>query len=315
MAPRNPEKLAKKTAYLDKLKNLLRECPQVLIVSGDHVGSKQMQEIRMSLRGKAHVLMGKNTMVRTALAQFQEENPDMDMSSLIEVVRGNVGFIFCVSDPEEVRGIVMANKVPAAAKAGVVAQVDVTIPAGPTGLDPAQTNFFQALNIATKIVKGQIELVTDVPLLKVGHKVQMSEQVLLSKLKILPFSYSLETKYIYDNGNVFDAAVLEITDEAILTKVTSALANLAAFSREIGIPCEASAPHAINNAFKNLAAICAVTDIEFDEVKTLKEFLADPSKFAAASAAPATAKPAAAAAAPIEEEEEDEGDAGFDLFD
>ncbi len=317
MAPRNPEKLAKKTAYLDKLKNFLRECPQVLIVSGDHVGSKQMQEIRMSLRGKAHVLMGKNTMVRTALTQFQEENPDLDMSSLIEVVRGNVGFVFCISDPEEVREIVMANKVPAAARAGVVAQLDVTIPAGPTGLDPAQTNFFQALNIATKIVKGQIEIVSDVPLLKTGHKVQMSEQVLLSKLKILPFSYSLQTKYIYDNGNVFDAAVLEITDEAILSKVTMALANIAAFSREIGIPCEASAPHAINNAFKNLAAICAVTDVEFPEVKTLKEFIADPSKFAAAAApAAGAAKPAAAAAAaPIEEEEEDEGDAGFDLFD
>lgn len=316
MAPRNPEKLAKKTAYLDKLKNLLKECPKVLIVSGDHVGSKQMQEIRMSLRGKAHVLMGKNTMVRTALAQFQDENPDLDMSALIDVVRGNVGFIFCVSDPEEVRTIVMANKVPAAAKAGVIAQLDVTVPAGPTGLDPAQTNFFQALNIATKIVKGQIEIVTDVPLLKTGVKIQMSEQVLLSKLKINPFSYSLETKFIYDNGNVFDAAVLEITDEVILSKVSAALANLAAFSREIGVPCEASAPHAINNAFKNLAAVCAVTDIEFAEVKTLKEFLADPSKFAAAApAAGAKAATSAAPAAAVVEEDEEEEAGDFDLFD
>jgi large subunit ribosomal protein LP0 len=316
MAPRNPEKLAKKTAYLDKLKNFLRECPRVLIVSSDHVGSKQMQEIRISLRGKAHVLMGKNTMVRTALNQFQEENPDLDLSSLLEVVRGNVGFIFCISDPEEVRKIVLANKVPAAAKAGVLAQCDVTIPAGATGLDPAQTNFFQALNIATKIVKGQIELVADVPLLKAGVKVQMSEQVLLQKLKINPFSYSLVTRYIYDNGNVFDASVLDITDAVILSKITRALANVAALSREVGIPCEASAPHAINNAFKNLAAVCAVTDIEFDEVKTLKEFLADPSKFAVA--APAAASPSKKAsaspkAAPKQEEEE-AGDMDFDLF-
>jgi large subunit ribosomal protein LP0 len=316
MAPRNPEKLAKKTAYLDKLKNLLRECPTVLIVSGDHVGSKQMQEIRMSLRGKAHVLMGKNTMVRTALNQFQEENPDMDLSALIDIVRGNIGFVFCITYAQEIRKIILANKVPAAAKAGVLAQSDVTIPAGPTGLDPAQTNFFQALNIATKIVKGQIELVSEVPLLKQGVKVQMSEQVLLQKLKINPFSYSLITKYIYDNGNVFDAAVLDITDSAILANVTKALANVAAFSREIGIPCEASAPHAINNAFKNLAAICAVTDIEFEEVKTLKEFLADPSKFATAAAPAASAAAAAPSpkAAPKQEEEE-AGDMDFNLFD
>ena len=314
MAPRNPEKLAKKTAYLDKLKNLLSSCPRVLIVSGDHVGSKQMQEIRIALRGKAYVLMGKNTMVRTALNQYQEENPDMDLSSLLEIIKGNIGFVFCISDPEEVRKIVLANKVPAAAKAGVIAPIDVTIPAGGTSLDPAQTNFFQALNIATKIVKGQIEIVNEVPLLKVGVKIQMSEQVLLQKLKINPFSYSLVTKYIYDNGDVFDAAVLDITDATIHRKMSRALAYVAALSREIGIPCEASAPHAISNAFKNISAVCAVTDIDFPEVKTLKEFLADPSKFAAAAAAPAAASGSPKKAAAVEEEEEGEEE-GFSLFD
>ncbi len=314
MAPRNPEKLAKKTSYLEKLKDLLHNFPKVLLVQADHVGSKQMQEIRIALRGKAHILMGKNTMVRTALNQFAEQYPESDVSALLEVIRGNVGFVFCVADADEVRKIILANKVPAAAKAGVVAAIDVTIPAGPTGLDPAQTNFFQALNIATKIVKGQIEIVNDVPLLKAGVKVQMSEQVLLQKLKINPFSYSLQTKFIYDNGSVFDAAVLDITDAAIVAKVTKAIAYVAAFSREVGVPCEASAPHAITNAFKNLAAIAAVTDVNFPEVATLKEFLADPSKFAkAAPAAGASPAKAAAAAPAVEEEEEEAGD--FNLFD
>lgn len=313
MAPRNPEKLAKKTAYLDKLKNLLHSCPRVLIVSGDHVGSKQMQEVRLSLRGKAHVLMGKNTMVRTALNQYQEENPDLDLSGLLEVVRGNVGFVFCISEPDEVRKIILANKVPAAAKAGVLAPIDVTIPAGPTSLDPAQTNFFQALNIATKIVKGQIEIVNDVPLLKQGVKIQMSEQVLLQKLKINPFSYSLLTKFIYDNGSVFDAAVLDITDAAIHSKIGKALFYMAAFSREVGMPTEASAPHAISNAFKNLASLVMEAGIEgVEAVEALKNAAAS------ASAAPAAAKSSSpakgAAAAPVVEEEEEEG-GDFNLFD
>jgi len=317
MAPRNTEKLEKKNAYLDKLKGLLHSHPRVLIVHADHVGSKQMQEIRAALRGKAHVLMGKNTMVRYALNQYWEEHPEIDLTGLIEVVRGNVGFIFCIADPDEVRKIVLANKVPASAKAGVMAPIDVTIPAGPTGLDPAQTNFFQALNIATKIVKGQIEIVSEVALLKSGTRVQMSEQVLLQKLRIHPFSYSLQTRFIYENGNVFDAAVLDITDSAIVAKVSKAISFLAAFSREVGIPTEASAPHSIVNAFKNLAAIAATTDITFPEVETLKEYLADPSKFAVA--APAAGKAASpkkgAAAAPVEEEEEEEGGEAFNLFD
>lgn len=313
MAPRNPEKLAKKTAYLDKLKNLLHTCPRVLIVSGDHVGSKQMQEIRIALRGKAHVLMGKNTMVRTALNQYQEENPDLDLTALIDIVKGNVGFVFCISEPDEIRKIILANKVPAAAKAGVLAPIDVTIPAGPTGLDPAQTNFFQALNIATKIVKGQIEIVNEVPLLKQGVKIQMSEQVLLQKLKINPFSYSLLTKYIYDNGDVFSASVLDITDAAIHSKIGRALAYMAAFSREVGIPTEASAPHSISNAFKNLAALVLEAGVEgVEAVEALKQ--AASAAAAAPSAAAKSASPAkGAAAAPVEEEEEEGGD--FNLFD
>ena len=74
------------------------------------------------------------------------------------------------------------------------------------------------------------------------------------------------------------------------------------------------------NGFKNLLAIAAVTGVEFKEAATLKEFLADPEKFAAAAAAAAPAAseaPAAAAAAPAKEEseEEEDDDMGFGLFD
>ena len=68
---------------------------------------------------------------------------------------------------------------------------------------------------------------------------------------------------------------------------------------------------------KNLLAIAAVTEITFKEAEMLKEFLADPSKFAAAAApaAAAAAAPAAAAAKVEEEEEEEDDDMGFGLFD
>jgi len=318
MAPKNVEKLAKKNGYLERLKDLIRNTPRILIVHADHVGSRQMQEIRISLRGKAFVLMGKNTMMRTALGQYQEENPNLDLSALIEIVRGNIGFIFCKVDPDEIRAIVTANKVPAAAKAGVVAPIDVSVPAGPTGLDPSQTTFFQALNIATKIVKGQIEIVNEVHLIKAGIRVQMSEQVLLQKLHVNPFSYSLKVTHIFENGNVFDAAVLDITDAVILSKIQKSISYVAALSREVGIPTAASIPHALAAAFKNLAAVCAETECTFKEVATLKEFLKDPSKFAKAAAPAAKAaspKAGAKAKAPEPEEEEDDGAAGFSLFD
>merc|ERR1719341_2576236 len=131
---------------------------------------------------------------------------------------------------------------------------------------------------------------------------------------IFPFSYGLIIQKVYDQGSVFDPAILDITDDDIKNKFMAGVANVAAVCLAIGYPTMASAPHSIANGMKNLLAIAAVTEITFKEAEMLKEFLADPSKFAVA-AAPAAAAPAAAAAKVEEEEEEEDDDMGFGLFD
>ena len=60
----------------------------------------------------------------------------------------------------------------APAKAGALAPLDVTVPAQNTGMGPEKTSFFQALSIPTKITKGTIEIISDVPLIKAGDKVR-----------------------------------------------------------------------------------------------------------------------------------------------
>lgn len=311
----NAEKLAKKNLYFDKLMGLIQDYPNIMIVHADYVGSKQLQEIRIDLRGRAVVLMGKNTMIRTCLRMNKDKYPELGLDKLVNSIRGNIGFIFCIAPMDEVRAVMEAKKVPAAAKAGVISTAAVALPAGNTGLDPSNTNFFQALNIATKIVKGQIELINEVKILNVGDKVSLSQQVLLSKLNIRPFEYGLVLLQVYQNGSVFDAAVLDITDAVLMTKWAAGVANVAAFSREIGVPTAASLPHMISGGFKNIAALVSDIDFTFKEVEVVKQFLADPSAFA--SAAPAAqsggdAPKAAAAAAVVEEEEEE--DMEFDLF-
>ena len=43
----------------------------------------------------------------------------------------------------------------------MLAPKDVFVPVGATGLDPKQTGFFQTLQIQTKIVKAQIDIVAE----------------------------------------------------------------------------------------------------------------------------------------------------------
>lgn len=325
------EKLLKKNAYMAKLVDLVNNSILALIVDVDHVGSKQMQSIRISLRGKAQLLMGKNTMIRTALRKeverlgAEEGNDDKiaELQALIAAVNGNMGFIFCQTPDalEATRKSLLDFVVPAAAKAGVVAPKDVWIPMGPSGLEPSQTSFFQALNIPTKIVKGAIDITADFKICTKNERVSLSAQALLTKLNLKPFEYGMTIRQVYQDGSVFDAAVLDITDDVLVGKFMNGVANVAAFGREVGIPTACGLPHMMCNAFKNIVATVAEIDFTFKEVQEIKDILSDPEKLAAmkAGAAAAAAAPAAgaagaaaAAAAPVEEEEEEEME--FDLF-
>ena len=122
---------------------------------------------------------------------------------------------------------------------------------------------------------------------------------------------------MYDNGTVFDPEILDISDDDIKATFCKGVANVASICLEIGYPTMASVPHSIVNGMKKCLALAAVTDITFKEAEKLKEYLADPSKFAAAAAAaaPAAAAPAAKKEEKKEESEEEDDDMGFGLFD
>jgi large subunit ribosomal protein LP0 len=275
-----------------------------------------MQQIRMSLRGNAVVLMGKNTMMRKAIRGHLAQNPKLEL--LLPHIVGNVGFVFTKDELVDVREMILTNKVRAPARAGAIAPLDVTVPAQNTGLGPEKTSFFQALNIPTKITKGTIEIIADVKLIKTGDKVGMSDSTLLNMLGISPFTYGLIIKKVYDSGTVFDPAILDITDDDLKARFMAGVKNVAALSLKIGYPNIASVPHSIVNGLKNCMALAATTDIIFKEAEMMKEYLADPSKFAV-TAAPAAASGGAAApvaAAKVEsEKEESDDDMGFGLFD
>jgi large subunit ribosomal protein LP0 len=307
-----------KTNYFNKIVQLLDEYPKCFLVEADNVGSKQMQQIRIALRGHAVVLMGKNTMMRKAIRGHLQNNPQLEL--LLPHIKGNIGFVFTKEDLVTIRDMVLGNKVKAPAKAGALAPLNVQIPAQNTGLGPEKTSFFQALNIPTKITKGTIEIINDVDLIKTGDKVGMSESTLLNMLGISPFTYGLVVKKVYESGSIFDPTILDITDDDLKKSIMTAVRNVASISLSIGYPTIASVPHSVVNGMKKCLAIAAVTDITFKEAEMLKEYLADPSKFAVA-AAPAAASggggaaPAAAAKKVESEKEESDDDMGFGLFD
>ncbi|KAG9300627.1 hypothetical protein G9A89_005227 [Geosiphon pyriformis] len=307
----------KKAEYFEKLKELLGEYPSIFIVNVDNVGSNQMHQIRSSLRKKAVVLMGKNTMVRSCLKGLISENPHFE--KLMPHVKGNIGFVFTKGDLKETRDVILSNRVKAPAKAGSLAPIDVYVPAGNTGMEPGKTSFFQALGVPTKIARGTIEIINDMHLIKVGSKVGASEAALLNMLNISPFTYGLTVVQIFDSGAVFHPSVLDIEEKTLIDRFMSGIQIIAALSLRINYPTIASVPHSLINGYKNLLAISLATDYTFPASEKIKAYLADPTAFAAAagpvSAADSAPAVAAAAAAKEEEpEEESDEDMGLDLF-
>lgn len=226
--------------------------------------SGQLAKIRKDLRPhEARCLMGKNTLMRKVITKFLEENPEHNIANISEWLVGNCGLVFVKKDLDQVREIISANVKPAPAKAGALAPLDVVVPPGPTGCDPGQTSFFQTLNVPTKIVKGQIEIVSALKLISAGEKVGASEAGLLAKLNINPFTYGVKFLQVYMNGSVFDAAVLDISDDDIRKKFIGGLRFLASFSLGVGIPTAASLPHSLGKVVRQMLAISAITNYSF----------------------------------------------------
>jgi large subunit ribosomal protein LP0 len=70
-----PLSAERKTEYFEKLTSLVSTYSKCFVVEVDNVGSKQLQDTRRAIRGKAEVLMGKNTMMRKCLREYVDANP------------------------------------------------------------------------------------------------------------------------------------------------------------------------------------------------------------------------------------------------
>ena len=135
------DKRSWKNTRFSKITEYFGENDRVFVVGVDNVQSKQMQDIRIKLRGKAALLNGKNTMIRKALRGLQGTNPSLER--LLPMIKGNIAFVFVYDDFNEVRKVIVEEKKKAPAKPGAIAPCPVDVPPQATSLGPEKTSFFQ----------------------------------------------------------------------------------------------------------------------------------------------------------------------------
>jgi len=302
--------------YLDDYK-------KILVVKCSNVSSTIFQDIRQALRPLgATILMGKNTLIKAGLKKKMEEpksddedyeirrhnyRPMPELEKLIGICKGYIGLVFCRDNLSEVKDKIKEFKCIKGAKVGVISPCDVTIPAGSTGLDPKQTNFFQALNIQTKIVRTQIEILNDTKVITKGQKITASECALLEKLNIKPFIFELIVYQVYDNGVVYSPTVLDVGKAEVIQKLRKGATYLTSAALQTGYPTSLSARQMLLTGFKNMLSFSMTTDYNFKQAQDIKKAIS--SAPAAAVAVAATVEDKEDEPPAVEEKKQDEEEA------
>lgn len=179
--------------------------------------------------------------------------------------------IFTNKDLGDISAITGKYVIEKQAKPGQISPVEIIIPAGPTGMDSSQIDYFQALKIPTKVMRNQLEITTATKILVPGQKITLSEINLMKKFNIRPYKHNMKIKKVLLNGQVYGEEILKVTDDYMKTKLEQGIKNILGFSLGAHIPTEAAAPHIIANAFKNICALSLGTNVLIDATKNMKE--------------------------------------------
>jgi len=127
---------------------------------------------------KSEMVCGKTTVMSYAIRSYLEEKKKLPSHHTAEGLRAvidhipglQIALIFTNSDTSKITEITSKFLVEKQAKVGALSPIEVTLPAGPTGMDASQIDYFQALKIPTKVVKNQLEIISPTKILVIGQK-------------------------------------------------------------------------------------------------------------------------------------------------
>lgn len=254
------DRKSRKQAVYQKTKELFSKYEKFMVIDLTKISSFQLQFIKFQLKGKAEFLFGKNTTIAFILRE-------MKMNDIAEKCKGNVAFLFTNQEFKEIREVIGQNQRQSHAKVGDIAQADLWLEPYNTGMPPSMTEFFQALELQTKIEKGSVALIARAQILFEGKKVLPSQANLLKFLNEKPFIYEMNISDVYENKKFFATDYLYIKDEEIMSGLEKSFNNLAALSLGLETINESTVPHQILKGFNKAVSLGLGLGFDLEKLK------------------------------------------------
>jgi large subunit ribosomal protein L10 len=243
----------KKEIFTD-LVQLLEKYSVIAVADLEKVRSSQIQEIRKKLRGKADLIVAKNTILRKASGSVAGEKENVD--KFAEGLTGSKVLIFTQMNPFELIMFLNRNKVRVPAKGGDVATSDIVVPAGNTGLQPGPViSEFNEAKVQTRIEAGSIFVARDTVVASKGDVISTKTASLLTKLGMKPMEAGLYLSSAYDNGLVLGANDLTFDLDQMKSDFASAARLALGVAVEANIMLPQTAPVIISKAYRQAVAV------------------------------------------------------------
>jgi len=242
----------KKASTIEKVAQLARDYPVIVVAQLSKVRSAQLMAVRKVLRGRAEVIVVKNKLAILGLRKAGIKNAD----ALLNRLTGQNALIFSKLDPFKVYLLLERNRVNLAARAGDVAPNDIMVPAGNTGqpAGPVLSEFREA-GIQTKIESGSIWIVKDSVAAKAGIPISPKLASLLSKLGIKPIRAGLSIALAYENGLIYAADAVAIDLDKYRADLLSVYGSSRALAIYIGYVTKDTAGDIIAGAYREAFAL------------------------------------------------------------
>ncbi|ABU82359.1 50S ribosomal protein L10 [Ignicoccus hospitalis] len=184
-----------KVKLVNEVKEKLKENDVVLVLDLVETPANLVHKFRKKFRKELpYMKVIKNNLVRKAFEQSGIEMPkEMD-----EQLVGSNMFIFTNDNPFKLALKISKFSMPAPAKPGDVAQSEIVVPAGDTGLTPGPIlSTFGKLKIKTMVKGGTIHIAKDTVVAKPGDVISPELASLLQKLGITPMELKMKIKGAY----------------------------------------------------------------------------------------------------------------------
>jgi large subunit ribosomal protein L10 len=223
--------LEAKSTEVDAIKDILKEYKSIGIASLKKVRASQLQELKKSMAGKVYLRVLKNTLIKIAIDEMNQE----DLKKLEEYLEGSNVFLFTDLNPFKLALLLEHGKIKTTAKANDIAAMDVVIPASNTGQPPGPViSQLNAVGLPTRIESGSVWVSKDTLVVRKGEVINDRLAGVLSKLGIKAVELGISMRAVFDNGLIITGDQLKVDVTATRKSVESSNQEAFALALEIG---------------------------------------------------------------------------------